>query len=126
MYNMNPYPQEARLLRPSISAALPYLRRVYALFSGGIAFAIAGALVALYAGQPTMVRAQDGVVALPPLVAFGVQHWFMMLALYLVAFFGASFVRRTPGLNVVTLFRYTFVTGLFLAPTLFFTQLLAS
>jgi modulator of FtsH protease len=126
MYNMSPFADGgARVERvaPSLSAALPFLRRVYGYLFGGVLLAVAGAGVALYAGSP--VEVAPG-VALPPIVAFGVQHWIVMLIAYMGAFFAASFARRVPGVNALALFGYTFVTGLFLAPTLFFAQLMAS
>ncbi len=124
MYNVSP--SQAQSERYSATAALPYLRRVYLLFSGGVAVAIAGALVALYAGEPTLLQTRDAVLAIPPMVAFAMQHWILMLLVYLGAFFVASSMRRARGLNVVALFAYTFVTGLFLAPTLFMAQAMAS
>lgn len=125
MYNMNQAANE-QTFAPGRSDALPYLRKVYLLFTGGILFAIAGALLALYAGTEVQVRIGAGNASLPPLVAFGVQHWFVMLAVYMASFFGATFARRVPGLNVLALFGYALITGLFLAPTLFFAQLMAS
>jgi modulator of FtsH protease len=111
---------------PTIQA-LPFLRRVYLLFTGSIGFAIAGAMAALYAGTPVEAHLGRGVdVALPPLVAFGVQHWFITFALYFGAFLAASFLRHARGINVVALFGYGLVTGLFIAPSLFFAQLMAS
>lgn len=111
---------------PPRTAVLPYLRRVYGLFSGGIAFVVAGALLALYGGEPVLLRAGAEVLPVPPMVAFGLQHSIFMLIVYVGAFFAASFLRRRPGLNVAALFGYTFVTGLFLAPALFIAQLYAS
>jgi modulator of FtsH protease len=118
--------QSAPLASVSPAAVLPYLRKVYALFSGGIAFAIVGGLVALYAGTPIEVESSTGALSLPPVVAFGVQHWVVMMLVYFGAFFGASVVRNVPGVNALALFGYTFVTGLFLAPAIFFAQLAAS
>jgi modulator of FtsH protease len=118
--NVQPVPYASALRAAS---AAQYLRRVYLYFTGGVALAIAGALVALYAGTPVDVGAG---VALPPIVAFAIQHWILGLVAYFGAFMVASFVRRSPGLNVVALGAYTFITGLFLAPMLFFAQLAAS
>ncbi|HWL85472.1 MAG TPA: Bax inhibitor-1/YccA family protein [Polyangiaceae bacterium] len=104
-----------------------YLRRVYVLFTGGVFFAIAGALAALYLGTPAVLETGSGTaVEVPPMVAFGMAHPFVMIAVYLAAFFGASFARRRPGINVVALFGYTLITGIFLAPSLFIAQLYAS
>lgn len=121
MYNMTPQAQAGGTI--SSPSTLAYLRRVYSYFSGGIAAAIAGALIALYAGAP--VEVADG-VAVPPIVAFAIQHWLIGLIAYFGAFMVASFVRRSPGLNVLALGAYTFITGLYLAPMLFFAQLMAS
>ncbi len=122
MYEPRTYPLRAP------SGALPlgtlsYLRKVYSLFTGGVAMAIAGGLVALYVGQPV---ADGEALAVPPIVAFGIQHYFLAMMLYFAAFFVASSLRRTPGLNVLALFGYTFVTGLFVAPSIFLAQLMAS
>lgn len=126
MYNMNQAASQ-RAFAPAQADAVPYLRKVYLLFTGGVLFAIAGALIALYAGTEVEVQVGRGTTAfLPPIVAFGVQHWFVMLAIYMASFFGATFARRIPGLNLFALFGYTLVTGLFLAPSLFFAQLMAS
>jgi FtsH-binding integral membrane protein len=120
-----PFVPQTALERP-VTRALPYLRRVYGLFSGGIAFAIVGALLALYAGAPVEVGAGRGEIAVPPLVAFGLAHPIIMMLIYFGAFLFASFARRKPGVNVIALFGYTFVTGLFLAPALFIAQVMAS
>jgi modulator of FtsH protease len=129
MYNLNPSP-----IRPAqqqgtgvvLGSSIAYLRKVYALFGGGILFAIVGALVALYAGTPTSIGQGSEALALPPIVAFTVEHFFMTMIVYFGAFFVASSLRRKPGINVAALFGYTFVTGLFIAPSLFFAQLMAS
>jgi modulator of FtsH protease len=130
MYNLSPSP-----IRPAqqegtgvvLGASIAYLRKVYALFGGGILFAIAGALVALYVGTPTVIGSRGGeTLTLPPLVAFNVEHFFISAAIFIAAFFGARAVRQTPGINVAALFGYTFITGLFIAPSLFFAQLMAS
>lgn len=121
----SPYPY-ARPAVPAQLEALPYLRRVYALFTGGVAFAIAGALVALYAGTPETVGRGSSVLSVPPIVAFGMRHWLLSLLLYVGAFFAASLLRRRPGVNVAALLGYTFVTGLFIAPSLYIAQVLAT
>jgi modulator of FtsH protease len=126
MSNLSPFVYPSAQGRATLAPALPFLRRVYAYFTGGVAFAVAGALAALYVGEPVLVRGGEGVIAVPPIVAFGMEHYFVMLIAYFGAFFVASFARRRPGVNVLALFAYTFVTGLFLAPTLFIAQMLAS
>jgi modulator of FtsH protease len=126
--NRNPYPYyapQAAEARP-LAEALPFIRRVYSLFAGGIAFTIAGALLALFAGEPTRIPVGIGeAVEVPPLVVFFSEHWIIGIVLYFGAFLAASFLRRKPGVNVAALFGYTFITGLFIAPALFFAQLQA-
>ncbi len=103
-----------------------YLRKVYLLFTGGVFAAIGGALVALHAGTPATLGMGEGSITVPPVVAFGLQHAFLAMAIYLAVFFGASFARRVPGLNVVALFGYAFVTGLFVAPAVFVAQIMSA
>jgi modulator of FtsH protease len=122
------YSYRDRPLAParSQSGALAFLRRVYLLFTGGVWFAVVGALVALYAGSSTDIVTRGGAVAhVPPVVAFAMQHWFLMFIGYIAAFFGASFLRRVRGINVVALFGYAFITGLFIAPSIFVAQVMA-
>ncbi len=124
MYNTQPnaYAPAVR----SASGALTYLRRVYALFGGGIAFVVAGALIALYAGEPVVLGAGSRAIQVSPVVAFGLQHQFLAMIGFIGAFFAASALRRTPGINAAALFGFTFVSGLFIAPALFLAQLSAS
>jgi modulator of FtsH protease len=118
MYNVTP---TVRAIQAG--ASLGYLRRVYLFFTLGIAAAIGGAFVSLYAGAPVQL---SGELAVPPLVAFAMEHWIVALLAYFGTFMVANVMRRAPGLNALALFAYTFVTGLFLAPTLFFAQLMAT
>jgi modulator of FtsH protease len=125
--NMSPFASQPRAAaRMPIEDALPFLRRVYTLFTGGIVLAIVGALAALYIGNPVLLPSDGEILRVPPIVAFELEHGIVMLLVYIAAFFGASFARRVQGLNVLALLGYTFITGLFLAPTLFIAQLMAS
>lgn len=106
--------------------SLSFLRRVYLLFTGGVWFAVVGALIALYAGTPVDLIGRDlAPMRVPPVIAFGMQHWGIMLVAYIGAFFAATFARRVRGLNVIALFGYAFVTGLFIAPSVFVAQAMA-
>lgn len=125
MYSFQPRTLQAQARPPAL--ALSFLRRVYLLFTGGVWFAVVGALLALYAGTPVEVAQHGRVVAtVPPLVAFGMEHWIIMLVVYVGAFFAASFARHIRGINVLALFGYAFVTGLFIAPSIFIAQAMAS
>jgi modulator of FtsH protease len=126
MQNYTPF-RDARGLSPiASSAVLPFVRRVYLLLTLGIIVAAVGGLVALYAGAPVELQGHDGAIAVPPTVAFELEHGIVMLFVFFGAFFAANFARTKPGLNVVALLGFTFVTGLFLAPSIFIAQLSAS
>ncbi len=108
---------------------LAFLRKVYALFTGSVVTASLGALVALYAGaDASRVSFEVGgqVHTAPPLVLFFANHWFIGMALFMGSFFGASALRARPGVNVAALFGASFVSGLYIAPMLWFVQLMAS
>jgi modulator of FtsH protease len=108
---------------------LAFLRKVYALFTGSLLTASVGAFVALYAGADVShagVRMGHEVVTAPPLVLFFVNHWFIGMALFMGSFFGASAVRLRPGVNVAALFGASFMSGLYLAPMIWFAQAMAT
>jgi modulator of FtsH protease len=108
------------------TASLEYIRKVYALFTGGILLAIAGALIALYGVGTTTLGVEGEGLAVPTLVAFGMKHPWISIGIYFGAFFAASALRHRRVVNIVALFGYTFITGVFLAPMLFVAQLMAS
>ncbi len=84
-------------------ARLAYIRKVYSYFALGIAAAIGGSLLAMNTG----------------LVFFAVAHPFIGL----IAFFGmvifASSSASNPARAVPTLLGFTFVSGVFISPTLY-------
>jgi modulator of FtsH protease len=125
MYSLQQQPRTWTAPR-SPAAAVAFLRRVYLLFTGGVAFAVLGAMAALYAGTPVEVASRGAVGYVPPVVAFAMQHWIVMFLVYLGAFFGASFARHIRGVNVAALFGYAFITGLFIAPSVFIAQVMAA
>jgi modulator of FtsH protease len=108
---------------------LAFLRKVYSLFTGSLVAAFFGAVVALYAGagmSKVGVEVGDSMVTVPPLVAFFMNHMFIGIGLFLGSFFGASYLRTRPGVNVAALFGAAFVSGLYLGPMLWIAQLMAS
>jgi len=108
---------------------LAFLRKVYALFTGSLVTAFLGALIALYAGADmSRVPIQVGGVVrnAPPLVIFFANHWIIGMMMFLGAFFGASALRERPGVNVAALFGASFISGIYIAPMLWFVQLMAS
>jgi modulator of FtsH protease len=125
MYSFQPRALQAEQRPPAL--ALAFMRRVYLLFTGGVGFAVVGALLALYAGTPIPVTQHGVVVAeVPPLVAFAMEHWIIMLLGYVATFFAASFARRMRGVNVLALFGFAFVSGVFIAPSVFVAQAMAT
>jgi len=108
---------------------LAFLRKVYGLFTGSLVTASLGAILALYAGGDlSQVTIQVGgqMMRVPPLVFFFVNHWIIGIALFLGSFFAASALRERPGINVAALFGASFVSGLYIAPMLFFATAMAS
>jgi len=115
-------------------AKLAFLRKVYALFTTSVVAAAAGAMFALYAGagsSAATVQLSDGTVrTIPPLVAMlssgGFIAWIIVVAVLFGAFYGASAVSRTPGVNLVALHGAAFISGVFIAPMIFFALLMAA
>src|SRR5262249_34530077 len=68
----------------------------------------------------------NGTFTAPPLVLFFANHWIIGMIMFLGAFFGASAVRERPGINVAALFGASFLSGIYIAPMLWFVQLMAS
>src|SRR4029077_18104655 len=62
----------------------------------------------------------------PPLVLFFANHWILGAVMFFGAFFGARVVAERPGINVVALFGASFISGLYIAPMLWFVQAMAS
>jgi modulator of FtsH protease len=108
---------------------LAFLRKVYGLFTGSLVTATVGAVLALYAGgdlSRVNIMVGDQVMRVPPLVFFFVNHWIIGIALFLGSFFAASALRERPGINVAALFGASFISGLYIAPMLFFVTAMAS
>ncbi|MGO8998442.1 MAG: Bax inhibitor-1 family protein [Polyangiaceae bacterium] len=128
MQNYSPFQGgRAQPLSPVASTGvLPFVRRVYLLLTVGIIVAAVGGLVALYAGAPVALQSREGAMTVPPTVAFELEHGIVMLLVFFGAFFGANFARNKPGINVIALLGFTFVTGLFLAPSIFIAQTMAT
>jgi modulator of FtsH protease len=110
------------LARASSPVRLAFLRKTYSLFLAGIVSAAGGAMTALYAGDPIPVGKG---LAVPPIVAFVMQHMIIAFIVYLGGFFAMSAVRHKPKVNVVALLGFTFLSGLFIAPALFVASLMA-
>jgi modulator of FtsH protease len=103
-----------------------FVRRVYTYFTMGIVAAIAGGLASLYLSGSSELRSGFEVVSIPSAVAFVIQHPFITAGGYFASFMVASSMRFRPGVNLVALVAYAFVTGLVIAPSVFVAQLMAS
>lgn len=122
MYSTATHPRAVPLARASAATRIAFLRKVYGLFFAGVLSAAGGAMTALYAGEPVVLGKG---VAVPPLVAFVMQHGIISIVLFFAAFFGLSALRHKPGVNVAALLGFTFISGLFIAPALFVATLMA-
>ncbi len=115
-------------------AKLAFLRKVYALFTTSVLAAAVGAMFALYAGtgsSAATIQLSDGTVrTIPPLVAMlstgGILTWIISIAVLFGAFYGASALSRKPGVGAVALHGAAFISGVFIAPMIFFALLMAS
>jgi modulator of FtsH protease len=125
------YPQQSPVaLAPSAAATAAFLRKVYTYFTLSVLAASAGALASLYAGtetsQLTMAMRDGSTVVVPPLVGFFARHWIIGGLLFLGSVFGASALRRRPGVNLAALLGMGFMSGLVVAPAIWITQLMAT
>lgn len=112
----------------SAAARLSFLKKVYGLFTASVVFSTVGAFVALNAGldaSQMVVGTGNARLVVPPLVGFFMQHPFISMAIAIASVFGASLVRRKPGINVVALFGMATILGVVFAPALFYAQLSA-
>lgn len=111
-----------------------FLRKVYALFTTSVLAAAVGAMFAMYAGagaSAATIKLSDGTVrTIPPLVALlssgGILTWIISLAILFGAFFGAQMVSRTKGVNLIALHGAAFISGVIIAPMIFFAMLMAT
>ena len=84
-------------------ARLSFIQKVYSLFLLGLFTATGGAFITL--------SNQDFVIAV-------ISHIWIGLIVYFGVFFACMALRKTPGINVVALLGFTFVSGVFLSPAL--------
>ena len=84
-------------------ARLSFVQKVYSLFLLGLFTATGGAFITL--------SNQDFAIAV-------ISHIWIGLIVYFGVFFACMALRKTPGINVVALLGFTFVSGVFLSPVL--------
>lgn len=108
-------------------AKLAFLRKTYALFTGGIVAAFAGAMAALRVGTPALLRiGAKTVVSVPPMVAFVAQHPFIMMLLFFGGFFALRAASASKSAGIPALLAFTFFTGIMIGPTIFIATVLGS
>jgi modulator of FtsH protease len=132
----SPYGNQPASFAPHASSSLAigqeklaFLRKVYALFLGGVVSATIGAQVALYAGEESARMQVPGLshsVVLPPVVGFFIQHSLVTMIAWFAIAFGTRAVQNVPGVNIAAMFGFTFFSGLFISPMLFFANLMAA
>ncbi len=89
----------------SVAARMAFIRKVYALFLGGIFSAMAGVAVSIVTGLYIAV----------------VQYYWLALILLIGAVIGVGAVRRVKGVNLLALFAFTFLEGVLISPIILFT-----
>ncbi len=89
----------------SVAARMAFIRKVYALFLGGIFSAMAGVAVSIVTGLYIAV----------------VQYYWLALILLIGAVIGVGAIRRVKGVNLVALFAFTFLEGVLISPIILFT-----
>ncbi len=96
-------PIPTSVVSEDVETRLDFLQKVYSLFLLGLGVAIGGAFLTL---------------ANPGFAAAVLSHFFIGLILYFGVFFLCMAVRKTPGINILALLSFTFVSGVFIAPCL--------
>jgi modulator of FtsH protease len=82
---------------------MAFLQKVYSLFLLGLVAAVGGAYTTMT--NPDIMRAMAA-------------HFWIGFVAFFGVFFLAMYVRKIPGLNILALLSFTFVSGAFLAPAL--------
>jgi FtsH-binding integral membrane protein len=82
---------------------LSFLQKVYSLFMAGLVSAFAGAFLTL---------------ANPSFAAAVLPHYILGIIVYFGVFFACMALRKTPGVNIIALLAFTFVSGVFITPAL--------
>src|SRR5579863_2164208 len=96
-------PIASSVMRDDAQARLSFVQKVYSLFLLGLFAAAGGAFITL--------SNQDFAMAV-------LSHFWIGLIVYFGVFFACLGLRRTPGVNVIALLGFTFVSGVFLSPAL--------
>lgn len=101
---------------------LAFVQKVYGVFLAGILVSVCAAGFLLSGPQVVVGRGQES-LAVPLGVLFVVDHHLGMLIAFFATFFLASGLRRKPGVNLLMLFLFTAVSGMWIAPELYIATL---
>jgi len=96
-------PISSSVVTEDSATRLSFIQKVYSLFLLGLFTSIGGALVTL--------SNRDFAMAV-------LSHYWIGLIVYFGVFFACMALRKTPGVNIVALLGFTFVSGIFLSPAL--------
>ncbi len=99
-------PIPSSVITEDAPAQMAFLQKVYSLFLLGLVSAVSGGAY-ITMTDPDVARAI-------------MVHFLIGLLVYFGVFFLTMAVRKTPGLNIVALLAFTFVSGAFLAPSLMY------
>lgn len=95
--------QSTTAAQATLTERLAFIRKVYALLFVSILFAIGGVALSF---------------SVPALLQFSFDHLWVMFFMVLGGVMGAQAVRHVPGVNLVALFGFTTLTGVWIAPVM--------
>ncbi len=96
-------PVPSSVVSEDSATQLSFIQKVYSLFLLGLVTATMGAVLT--------ISNRDFAVAV-------LSHYWIGLIVYFGVFFACMALRKTPGINIVVLLGFTFVSGIFLSPAL--------
>ncbi len=99
----NDQPIPSSVIKEDGRVQLSFLQKVYSLFLLGLLTAFLGAFV---------------MISIPGLAQAVLPHYIIGIIVYFGVFFGCMAVRKVPGVNVLALLAFTFISGVFITPAL--------
>lgn len=99
----NDRPIPSSVVTEDTQVQLSFIQKVYSLFLLGLVAAFFGAFI---------------MVSNPNLAMAVLPHWIIGVIVYFGVFFGCMALRKVPGVNIVALLAFTFVSGVFITPAI--------
>lgn len=96
-------PIPSSVVTEDASTQMGFLQKVYSLFLLGLAASVGGAFTTM--SNPDVARAVIG-------------HFWIGMLVFFGSFFLAQAVRKMPGVNILALLTFTFISGAFIAPAI--------